>query len=490
MRRLVRILAVFAVLAGTAAVSGMAMPAAADSGVVSRDLAAPGDGKLTFDPATGLEWLDLTETVGMTPAEAVIAYRDLRFSLADVDEVNSLLAAFDLTEVAGAPFVVFPAQQEDVQRFLDLLGVTEPADPSGLNGPASKGTYDDVLFDDLQRFIQVDLTEPRPGMATPEPSVANNRFSTPCDRCVSSSEHGVFLVRRAISDGPCGLIDSSVRLRRNETCDIEVIASGVTIDLGGRRLTGGITIEAGLSDLVIRNGEVRGVINLWSSRNAKIDRVTVRDGAAVAGNGTTVLRSRFVSVHPDTDTALWIDGDDVEVRSTIFERGHIGIGVYVGDDALITGVTFRDNDHAGVFVRDFSTDTSVGTVITNSTFERNLHGVILERWGEGTHGTVVQRSSFFRQRGSGVLLSLEGDGATGTLISDNRFIGNGRDGGDLFNDGITQVSPPDPDVTVRRNVTVLNADLGIDVDGVVDGGGNRGRKNGNDAQCVGVVCRR
>jgi hypothetical protein len=41
---------------------------------------------------------------------------------------------------------------------------------------------------------------------------------------------------------------------------------------------------------------------------------------------------------------------------------------------------------------------------------------------------------------------------------------------------------------VARNVALANADLGIESPGVVDGGGNRARDNGNALQCVGVLC--
>ena len=54
----------------------------------------------------------------------------------------------------------------------------------------------------------------------------------------------------------------------------------------------------------------------------------------------------------------------------------------------------------------------------------------------------------------------------------------------------------DDGIDIRRAATVLadnwandNADLGIfAVAGVIDGGGNRARGNGNPAECVGVAC--
>ena len=79
-------------------------------------------------------------------------------------------------------------------------------------------------------------------------------------------------------------------------------------------------------------------------------------------------------------------------------------------------------------------------------------------------------------------------------------MGNGRGGSDVFDDGISSVleidfgeyapHPIDEDVTITRNVAVLNSDLGIHAEGAIDGGGNQARKNGDERQCVGVVCRR
>ena len=47
-----------------------------------------------------------------------------------------------------------------------------------------------------------------------------------------------------------------------------------------------------------------------------------------------------------------------------------------------------------------------------------------------------------------------------------------------------------PDTTVTANTANDNGELGIEaVPGVVDGGGNRARGNGDPRQCVGVTCR-
>jgi hypothetical protein len=46
------------------------------------------------------------------------------------------------------------------------------------------------------------------------------------------------------------------------------------------------------------------------------------------------------------------------------------------------------------------------------------------------------------------------------------------------------------DHVVRANVANYNGDLGIEVIGSIDGGGNRARGNGNPLQCLNVECTR
>jgi len=77
--------------------------------VVSQDYATAGDGLLTFDSATGLQWLDWSATAGLS-AEQVLAgaggwIQDFRF--ASADEVRTL---FTDAGLADQPFYVAGAQ--------------------------------------------------------------------------------------------------------------------------------------------------------------------------------------------------------------------------------------------------------------------------------------------------------------------------------------------------------------------------------------------
>lgn len=95
----------------------------ADATLMSRDLNAPGDGFITFDSDTGLEWLDLPLTLDMTLAQILASAFVLNdgFGTANVSQVSNLFTnagATDLTET-------FLASQFDAAELLvGLLGET------------------------------------------------------------------------------------------------------------------------------------------------------------------------------------------------------------------------------------------------------------------------------------------------------------------------------------------------------------------------------
>jgi hypothetical protein len=95
--------------------------------------------------------------------------------------------------------------------------------------------------------------------------------------------------------------------------------------------------------------------------------------------------------------------------------------------------------------------------------------------------TVSQaRSDGFEVPGPQSFLGLAVSGARRTLVRGNVVRESGGDG---INNGA-------PSSTLARNKADNNADLGIEsVAGVVDGGGNRARGNGDPRECVNVVCR-
>jgi parallel beta-helix repeat protein len=69
--------------------------------------------------------------------------------------------------------------------------------------------------------------------------------------------------------------------------------------------------------------------------------------------------------------------------------------------------------------------------------------------------------------------------ATATVLKGNTASENGDDG----------IRVDAAETTLTRNTANFNRDLGIEaVPGVIDGGGNRARGNGNPLQCTNVAC--
>lgn len=94
----------------------------ASAALVTVDLGSPGDGLLTLDTSTGLRWLDVDATLGLTAAQVLAGeggwIRSFRY--ATTDEVRTLFANADLLLSGNYSLAEEPA----AQRFLDLFSTT------------------------------------------------------------------------------------------------------------------------------------------------------------------------------------------------------------------------------------------------------------------------------------------------------------------------------------------------------------------------------
>jgi len=107
----------------------------AGAALVPADLNTPGDGLITRDTVTGLEWLDVTETAGLSYNNALTSSLiDLGFRYADNNEVTQLFnQAFDgyiMTDPTGGNSDTRDAgsyvdQAEDVTSYQELFGTTQ-----------------------------------------------------------------------------------------------------------------------------------------------------------------------------------------------------------------------------------------------------------------------------------------------------------------------------------------------------------------------------
>lgn len=89
--------------------------------IIATDLTSTGDGYLTYDSATGLEWLDvpLTMELSFNQATETTYVQDLGFRHATDTEIRGLLASFGITDLTG---VRVEENYVGVRLMLDLMG--------------------------------------------------------------------------------------------------------------------------------------------------------------------------------------------------------------------------------------------------------------------------------------------------------------------------------------------------------------------------------
>ncbi|HED33671.1 MAG TPA: hypothetical protein ENJ08_05545, partial [Gammaproteobacteria bacterium] len=91
--------------------------------LISSDYLTPGDNLITRDTVTGLEWLDLTVTQGLSPdsvqSNPVFSAQGFRYAL--FDDVSTLFQSAGITPTSGNPV---SGQISEVTALINLLGAT------------------------------------------------------------------------------------------------------------------------------------------------------------------------------------------------------------------------------------------------------------------------------------------------------------------------------------------------------------------------------
>jgi len=189
------------------------------------------------------------------------------------------------------------------------------------------------------------------------------------------------------------------------------------------------------------------------------------NGVGVAGGLTALTDSHFIR----NDVAVSADESHMTILRSTFIDNRVGVrSVWLeyGD------LTIKDSKFTG-------SDVAVGSEtvhahIRRSTFVGNTTAVTI-----GIAGATVVGNTF---RANGTTLELVEEDFSPTLVQDNTFRLNG--------DGLVLDVTSDSVLSVGGNDARNNTGWGIHVSGVTDLGGNTARKNGNEPQCVGVVCTR
>lgn len=329
------------------------------------------------------------------------------------------------------------------------------------------------------------------------------------DRPAGTAEDGggVSVAGHDADCAPWSAVAEDVTLEHDTDCTIVVVGDDVTVDLAGHR-AGTVIVLA--DRVTVRDGTIRGAVLEASADARLLDVVVHAPGlpfAVEAGLRTVVDRSRFVG--NVVGISFFFGGAGTVTRS-VFEDNELGLVIGRHDGVTVRDNRFTGND-VGLTVWDEDLLGSSDNLVEANHFAGNVVGAqLLAR--SAAHGNRFAGNHFRHNEAAGLFVMagcLREFGTPtcagqGTHVADNLLLRNGRSPVEttwfddqqemlqsvLLDDGLLVVGVPGglAGVTVSGNRAIANADLGIEADGVVDGGGNLGRANGDPRQCVGVSC--
>ena len=224
-----------------------------------------------------------------------------------------------------------------------------------------------------------------------------------------------------------------------------------SLDREGNGLALGDSSHVRIVNSSFRHNAHVGIVTFESTRNLIQGNLFARNAdegiLMEGGDRFQVRRNRFVR-----DDITLGPGSRTVISHNRISRPRDGIRVEKGHDNLVAHNVVVDARHVGI------------TLGIHDPFIGGVHNTVLGNMVKGSHldGIVVVS----KDRGS--------------LLTGNIVIGSGDDGFDV--DSRT--------TTLTGNRAVRNDDLGIEaVFGVIDGGGNKARTNGNPLQCTNITCR-
>ena len=346
----------------------------------------------------------------------------------------------------------------------------------------------------------------------------------------------------------CGdTITTSTRLTRDLSCPgtavpaLHVAGAGVILDLGGhtvRRMGSGTGVSEGIrvsANSTVRNGTIRGFDRGYVAGGEELpapERVGLA-GLTFIDNGVAVYNRGGDTTLTVTDCRLLGNGSGLgseqdasrgvfEVRSSFFRGNRLALSAN-SHSVDVVGSTFIQNETV-IWCPDGRVSFASSSIVRNTVvgdlrlgqfgygvcYEASFVQTVLARNGSlaATDAPAwepfgfVLRDSWVTENGGGLLVR-----ARTANVQDNTWWGNGSGlsladlpeyvppaltgqvSGNRFlrnqGDGLRVLVPST--LTVSRNVAIDNAGWGLQVPGVIDGGGNVAR--GNDAgDCIGVVC--
>jgi parallel beta-helix repeat protein len=324
---------------------------------------------------------------------------------------------------------------------------------------------------------------------------------------------------------------------------IVIGTNGVTLNLNGHRIDGDGTpavgcdpetefcdvgvVNDGHDGVTVKQGSVReflyGVF-VGRARHNRVLGISSRKnfffGFYVVASARSLVRNSSGSRNPAPEgDGLGLFGSHrVRIVHSSFRRNGLGIHVaFDSSDNLIKGNRISRNADFAIFVEADRNRIRRNRCVRNSACvlvaQGNANVIARNRVLRGESGlavergraNVIARNVIRRPRRTGIYLGLNNPplGGSHNIVRRNRI---GRSAGDAFtvreedhhsrlwrnvatgsgDDGFDIASRS---AKLTRNRAWRNADLGIEaVRGVIDGGGNIARHNGDPRQCKNIVC--
>jgi large repetitive protein len=209
----------------------------------------------------------------------------------------------------------------------------------------------------------------------------------------------------------------------------------------------------------VLEGDQHGILLAESSNDNEVRANRISQGGSIEIGGSSDNRVEQNVLTNPSDGILLGEAERTRVSDNsvtdagvgIPDVGGFGIILDGADDSLVQRNAFTGGNGPAIFVTSLE---------SQGTSDRNVisHNVTNSRFSDG------------------ILVNAD---ATATLLKGNTANENGDDG----------IRVDAAGTTLTRNTANFNQELGIEaVPGVIDGGGNRARGNGNPLQCTNVTC--
>jgi parallel beta-helix repeat protein len=224
-------------------------------------------------------------------------------------------------------------------------------------------------------------------------------------------------------------------------------------------------------------------IGLFGSDHIQIVDNSIKDnpgpGIHVDGSNSNLIKGNLFS-HSGPGVLIGGErssdrGDRNEVRGNRFVRNRGGILVFNGSRNVLTR-NHLSRDGSGIGIEKGRHNLVARNVVVDARKRGILLGVDLPDGSIGGVDNIVRRNVVKRSGGDGFLINKKGT----SVLRRNVASGAKDDGFDVESRS----------TRLAKNRATHNADLGIQaVRGVIDGGGNVARHNGDRRQCTHIACK-